>query len=167
VRRFGGCIRDGGTVLDLACGSGRHSRYFIRRGHPVTAVDIDTDAIVGVGIDTTPDRDSAALEIIEADLEQGAWPVAGRRFDGIVVVNYLHRPHLPLLCEALTPGGVLLFDTFAVGNERYGRPANPDYLLEPGELLQTFGARLELIAYQHGLVCEPSPAVRQCVCVRR
>ncbi|NND36344.1 MAG: SAM-dependent methyltransferase, partial [Gammaproteobacteria bacterium] len=99
-----------------------------------------------------------------ADLENAAWPFAPESFDGIVVVNYLHRPHFPLLIDALAQSGVLLFDTFATGNERFGRPRNPDYLLRPGELLREFGSILAIVAYEHGLVGD---AVRQRLCAVR
>jgi len=147
-------------VLDLACGGGRHSLYFAALDHPVTAVDIDTTRIRAVAADNT-------IEIIAADLEQGAWPLAERRFDGIVVVNYLFRAHFPLLREALADDGVLLFDTFAAGNERFGRPGNPDHLLQPGELLREFGSALDIVAYEYGEVREPGPAVRQRLCAIR
>lgn len=147
-------------MLDLACGGGRHSLYFAALGHPVTAVDIDTARIRAVATEKP-------IEIIAADLERGDWPLAERKFDAVVVVNYLHRPHFPLLCGALEDDGVLLFDTFAVGNERHGRPSNPDHLLRPGELLREFGSVLEVVAYEHGEVCEPRPAVRQRLCAIR
>jgi len=147
-------------VLDLACGGGRHSLYCTALGHPVTAVDIDTARIRAAAGDRP-------IEIIAADLEQGDWPLADRLFDGIVVVNYLHRAHFPLLCAALADDGVLLFDTFAAGNERHGRPKHPDFLLQPGELLREFGSALEIVAYEHGEVREPRLAVRQRVCAIR
>lgn len=160
MRRFGGRIRSGGTILDLACGNGRHSRYFAQLGYRVTAVDINTASLRDWTASPVP-------EIIEADLETGAWPLPGRRFDGILVVNYLHRPHFPVLVDTLADQGVLLFDTFAAGNERHGRPRNPEFLLQPGELLRAFGGILELVAYQHGEVREPGPAVRQRLCAIR
>jgi len=160
VTQYAESVRAGGSVLDLACGGGRHAVFFASRGHPVTAVDIDTQAIRTIA-------DPATIEIIESDLEQGAWPLPDRRFDAIVVVNYLYRPHFRRLIESLTSGGLLLFDTFAVGNERLGRPRNPDYLLRPGELLLEFGDALNVVAYEHGEVREPDAAVRQRLCAVR
>lgn len=161
VARHASRVPAGGTVLDVACGSGRHSRYFAARGHDVTAVDIDTDQL-------RADPAASQIECIEADLERGEWALTTRCFDAIVVVNYLHRPHFARLTEALTRGGVLLFDTFAVGNERFGQPRNPDYLLRPGELLLEFGPALTVVAYEYGEVREPGRAVRQRLCgVRR
>jgi len=160
VETHAGLIRPGGRVLDLACGSGRHTRYLADQGFRVIAVDIN---LTGVADLATDER----VELIEADLENEAWPFADTRFDGIVVCNYLHRPHFPLLIEALDEAGVLIFDTFAVGNERFGKPRNPDFLLRPGELLDAFSASLSVVAYEHGQVDEPSPGVRQRLCAVR
>jgi SAM-dependent methyltransferase len=157
VVRWADRIAAGGRVLDVACGNGRHSRFFAARGHPVEAVD----------------RDQAKIELLAgiagihpriADLELGPWPYAGMRFAGIVVVNYLHRPLFPHLLGALAPGGVLIYETFAAGNERFGRPANPAFLLKPGELLEVVRDRLEVIAYEALEVAEPRPAVLQRIC---
>ncbi|MDX1712103.1 MAG: methyltransferase domain-containing protein, partial [Rhodovibrionaceae bacterium] len=118
-----------GEVLDLACGGGRHGRLFLERGHPVTFVDRDTSALADLGA-----RGDA--EIIEADLEDGAaFPLAGRRFACVVVTNYLYRPILPTILDCVGSGGLLIYETFARGNERFGKPSNPDFLLRPGELL--------------------------------
>ena len=155
VVRFAGLVPAGGRVLDLACGGGRHTRFFLERHHPVTAVDID---LAGVA-DLTGRPD---IETIEADLEGGApWPLTDRRFAGIVVTNYLHRPLLPAIVAAVAPGGVLIYETFAVGNERFGRPANPDFLLRPGELIDAVQGRLEIVAYENLEVAEPKPAMVQ------
>ena len=157
LERFAPLIRDGGTVLDLACGGGRHTRYLSALGHRVVALDIDASSLDDLAGNET-------VEIIEADLEGDGWPFDERRFDGIVVTNYLHRPLLPLLPDALAPGGVLIYETFAKGNEKYGRPRNPAFLLDPGELLDAFAPRLTIVAYEHGTHHEPEPAVRQRVC---
>ncbi|MDH5275277.1 MAG: class I SAM-dependent methyltransferase [Gammaproteobacteria bacterium] len=154
VVRHASLIPAAGPVLDLACGDGRHARYFAGRGHPVTAVDIDTSGVADlVG--------QPGLQIIQADLETGEWPFGTAAFAGIVITNYLHRPHFPLLPDALLPGGVLIIETFAAGNERLGRPRNPDFLLAAGELLEAFGRVLQVVAYEHGIEQSPRPAVRQ------
>jgi len=153
VRRWAelvGC----GPVLDLACGAGRHARLFAERGLDVLAVDREAQQIAGV-------------RFIQADLESGApWPFAERRFAAIVVTNYLHRPLLPQLQAALAEDGVLIYETFMAGNEKYGRPANPAFLLQPGELLRAFSA-LVPIAFEQGYVERPKPAMIQRLCARR
>jgi SAM-dependent methyltransferase len=153
VMRWASLIRPGGTVLDVAAGHGRHTRALMDLGFKVVAADVDASAL----------RDTGA-EVAEVDLETGTWPFPGRQFDGIVVTNYLHRPHFPHLIAALHEGGVLLFETFGQGNEKLGRPRNPDFLLAPGELLEAFGKALQIIAYQCGEEHAPRPAVRQRVC---
>ena len=161
VLRWAGAIRAGASVLDLACGGGRHARFFAARGHVVEAVD----------------RDAAALATLSAvpgvttrcvDLEDGVWPYAGRSFDAIVVTNYLHRPLLPLLAATLAPGAVLIYETFRAGNESYGKPSNPAFLLQPGELL-TFAQAvgLQIIAFEDGFRAQPSPAMIQHICAAR
>lgn len=157
ITRWADRVPAHGRVLDLACGKGRHARWFAARGHPVEAVD----------------RDSAKLALLSgvpgirtrcADLEGGPWPFAGERFAGIVVVNYLHRPLFPHLIEALTPEGILIYETFAEGNERYGRPSNPAFLLKQGELLELVRGKLRVIAYEDVTVSDPRPAVVQRIC---
>ncbi|MDB5811680.1 MAG: SAM-dependent methyltransferase [Betaproteobacteria bacterium] len=157
VERFAGRIEPGGRILDVACGHGRHARWLAARGHPVEAVDRDADALNDL-------IDVAGVVTLAADLEGGPWPYADQRFAGIVVVNYLHRPLFPALIASLAPGGVLIYETFALGNERYGRPRNPDFLLQPGELLQRAHGRLEVIAYEHLTIEAPRPAVVQRMC---
>ncbi len=157
VVRFAPLVPAGGAVLDLACGSGRHCRFFLDRGHPVTAVDRDTQRLGALSA-------APGLTVVTADLETGeddGWPLGGERFAGIVVVNYLWRPLLPRLADALEPGGALIYETFAVGNQRFGRPRRPEFLLKPGELLDAFAGRLSVVAYEHGIVERPAPAVVQ------
>ena len=108
-----------------------------------------------------------ATRVVQADLEAQAWPFTAERFDGIIVTNYLHRPLLPLLADALSAGGVLIYETFAEGNERYGRPSNPDFLLREGELEEVFAPLLTVLEYEHRYVAEPKPAVRQGICAIR
>ena len=158
VRRFAPLVRAGGEVLDVACGSGRHTRHFLALGHPVTALDKDLSGIADL-------RSEPRLGTVAADLEDGsAWPLEGRQFAGIVVTNYLHRPVFPRLVRGLAPGGVLIYETFARGNERFGRPRNPAYLLREGELFERFGGVLCIIAYEHGEIARPKPAVVQRLC---
>ena len=164
VCRFAGLVpTDGpsrGAVLDVAAGSGRHSRVFLARGHRVVALDRDTHALVRL----SPGDD---LEMVTADLESGnAWPLPGRRFAGVVVTNYLHRPLFPALLDALEPGGILIYETFAVGNARFGKPSNPDFLLQPGELLEIVRGHLRVIAYEDVEIAEPRPAMVQRIAAR-
>lgn len=160
VVRFAARIPEAGTVLDLAAGSGRHTRFLRDQGYRVVAVDLDTTGLEEF-------REDARVDLVEADLEAGAWPLSDSTFEGIVVTNYLHRPLLPRLSEALGPGGVLIYETFAVGQEAHGRPTNPSYLLREGELLERFDGPLEVMAYEHGLDTVPTPAVRQRICARK
>jgi len=142
--------------LDLAAGSGRHTRYFKGLGHAVTAVDRDVSGLADLA-------DDAQISVIAADLEGGApWPLENRQFAGIIVTNYLHRPLFPKLAASLLPGGILIYETFGVGNERFGKPSNPDFLLRPGELLAFAEAEgLVVRAYACGEVTEPRPAMLQ------
>jgi SAM-dependent methyltransferase len=155
VARFASMAPSGGRVLDLACGNGRHGRLFLERGHPVTFLDRDTTALADLA-------DRGDVEIVTADLEDGGpFPLSGREFAGVVVINYLHRPIMPAILACVAPGGLLLYETFARGNERFGKPSNPDFLLEPGELLDTVRARLRVIAYEDMVDERPKPAARQ------
>ena len=137
-------------MLDVACGSGRHAVYFAQRGIPVVAVDREPQAIPGV-------------EFVRADIENGPWPFAGRRFAAVVVTNYLHRPLFAVLERSLEEEGVLIYETFMTGNEKFGRPSNPAFLLEPGELLAAFAA-LTPVAFEQGRVERPKPAMVQRLC---
>jgi len=160
VERFAPLVPAGGAVLDLACGNGRHSRLFLARGHPVTAVDIDLSAMTAL-------QGRPGLELLEADLEDGRpFPLAGRTFAGVVVINYLYRPLFPALLAAVAPGGVLIYETFARGNERFGRPRNPDHLLTPGELLDWLHGRLRILAYEDVVLDRPFPRAVQRICAR-
>lgn len=156
VVRFAPLIRARGVVLDLACGRGRHARLLAARGCDVLAVDRDAEALAGLA--------GAGVRTLCADLEQGAWPLAGLRFDAIVVTNYLHRPQFPHLLAALAPDGVLIYETFADGNARFGKPSRPEFLLQPDELLDRFGKALRVVAFEQGEVAQPVPAVIQRLC---
>jgi SAM-dependent methyltransferase len=150
VVRWGSLIARG-DVLDVACGGGRHARWFVERGMGVVAVDRVPQSIPGA-------------KFVQADLEAGgAWPFARDTFAGIVVTNYLYRPLFPDLRASLAPDGVLIYETFMLGNERYGRPSNPSFLLRPGELLSAFGD-LRVIAFEQGRVSTPKPALIQRLC---
>ncbi len=154
VRRFLPLLPPGGQVLDLACGGGRHVRLLADAGFAVTAVDRDATALAAVAALGTP------ATLLQADLEGAPWPLAGRRFDGIVVTNYLWRPLLPHIAAALAEGGVLLYETFARGQESIGRPSRPEFLLAPGELLAAF-AGLRVVAFEDGFEQPPAaPAPR-------
>ena len=160
VCRFARLIAAGGAVLDLACGHGRHARYLAGLGYRVEALDRDSAALATLdGV--------AGISTRCADLEGSPWPYDAGRFDGIVVTNYLHRPLMAALLDALRPGGVFIYETFAVGNEKLGRPSNPEFLLRPGELLQWVEGRLSALAFEQGLVGRPRPAVLQRICAVR
>ncbi len=161
VARFAPLIARGGPVLEVACGRGRHTRWLEARGHRVTGIDRDRAALAASG----------ASETIVCDLEAHAdprevWPLRGRRFAAVLVTNYLHRPLFGLLIDALDEGGVLIYETFARGNQRFGKPSNPAFLLEDGELLARCGA-LSVVAYEDGLVTAPRPASIQRICAIR
>jgi SAM-dependent methyltransferase len=161
ISRFGPAVPAGGSVLDVACGGGRHTRWFADRGHPVTAVDRDLSGVAGLAGDPR-------VELVERDLEDGSpWPFAGVTFAAVVVTNYLYRPILTDLIAAVADGGCLLYETFAVGNERYGRPTNPDFLLRPGELLETVHGAFRVVAYEDVIVDQPRPAAVQRIAATR
>jgi SAM-dependent methyltransferase len=160
VLRFAARVAPGSRVLDVACGRGRHARLFAGQGCVVDAVDIDAEA--GEALAQVP-----GVRFLRADLEGGPWPYAGRQFDAIVVTHYLHRPLLPLLAEALAPGGVLIYETFMVGHERFGRPGNPAFLLRPRELLDAYGPMLAVLAFEEGVVSLPRPARVSRLCAVR
>ena len=162
IPRFSHLLRDGGSVLDVAAGGGRHSHWFLNAGHEVTAVDRRIDELEFLKT-SVADAARSRFEIIEADLEDGSpWPLPKRVFDAVVVVNYLHQPLFPNLLAAIAPRGVLLYETFAVGQEAYGKPSNPDFLLKPDELIGAVQGALQIIAYEHGRIDDGSgPAVKQ------
>jgi SAM-dependent methyltransferase len=156
IERWAHLVPANGTVLDVACGHGRHSRFFARRGCRVTSVDRDAAALASIG---------TAGEAVQADIENGPWPFAGRTFDAVVVTNYLWRALLPTIVGSVAPGGVLLYETFAAGNEAFGKPSRPDFLLQPGELLRAC-ASLEVVAFEQGRLGGP-PRVIQRIAARR
>jgi SAM-dependent methyltransferase len=161
VERFLPLITAGGSVLDLACGQGRHSLRLAGLGYKVEAVDRDAQALTEISA-KMPD-----IVTRIADLEGGSWPYHGCAFDGIVVTNYLFRPLLPMLLNALDVNGVLIYETFMLGNERFGKPSNSDFLLRPGELLEVVRRRLTVVAFEQGEIDTPRPAVVQRLCATR
>mgnify|MGYP003447744777 FL=1 len=156
VRRWSTLAPPGSTALDVACGAGRHLRWMHQHGHPTVGVDRSADAVAAC---------AAWGEIHCSDIEDGPWPFAGRQFGAVIVTNYLWRPLLPLLVDSVAPGGVLIYETFASGNETVGRPARADFLLQPGELLAAC-ATLRTVAYEDGFVDAPARFVRRLAAVR-
>ncbi len=156
VLRWAHLVPAGGPVLDVACGFGRHLRWFAARGHPVTGVDRSQEAI---------DSLAGLGETLAADIENDAWPLPGRHFAGVVVTNYLWRPLLPTLLRSVAPGGVLIYETFAAGNETVGKPSRPDFLLRPGELLDAC-SELRVVAYEDGFLDEPTRYLQRIAAVR-
>lgn len=161
VMRYLPGIREGGALLDIACGAGRHLRAGAAAGFSVTGIDRDISRACELKrrsqLENMPD-----VELIEADLETGGpLPFEGRQWDGVVVTNYLWRPIMPAIIAAVAPAGVLIYETFSVGNERYGKPSNPQFLLQPGELLTAVAPQLTPIAYEMATVTTGGDSVKQ------
>lgn len=157
IQRWSHLVPMGARVLDVACGSGRHVAWFAGRGARVTGVDRDAGALAPL---------AGLAQTLVADIETGPWPLAGHRFGAVVVTNYLWRPLLPTIVASVDAGGVLLYETFAAGNETVGRPSNPDFLLRPGELLDAVRPSLRVIAYEDGFVAAPDRFVQRIAAVR-
>ena len=164
VMRWTHLLPQGGRVLDLACGAGRHAHWMGALGMRVTALDRDAAALSAL-VAGWPLTAQHSAEVMAADIENGPWPLAGRQFDAIVVTNYLWRPLWPDLLAALAPGGVYIHETFAHGNATVGKPSRPDFLLQPGELLQAC-ATLRTVAYEDGYCTDPERYVQRIVAVR-
>ena len=156
VRRWSHLVAPGGTVLDVACGHGRHMRWFAQRGHAVTGVDRNPEAVSAV---------AGLGRALQADIENGPWPLPGRTFGAVVVTNYLWRELLPTLVASVAPGGVLIYETFGIEHARVGRPSRPDFLLQPGELLQIC-RDLRVVAYEDGFLAAPERFVQRIVALR-
>ena len=161
LQRWAHLLPDGGSVLDVACGRGRHLRWLAGRGHRVTGIDRDAAALAA-SADLVA---TAGATLVEADIENGPWPCPGQTFDAVVVSNYLWRPLWPALLAALAPGGVLVYETFSAGNQTVGKPSRPDFLLQPGELLARC-AGLRVVAFEDGYLDRPARFVQRVVAVR-
>lgn len=156
VRRWSHLVPADGAVLDVACGHGRHLRWFAQRGHPVTGVDRDPEAIAAI---------QGLGRAVQADIENGPWPFEGQRFAGVVVTNYLWRSLMPRLLDSVAEGGVLIYETFAIDHASVGKPSRPDFLLRPGELL-TAASGLRIVAYEDGFCAAPDRFVQRLAAVR-
>lgn len=156
VVRWSHLLAPGASVLDVACGAGRHMKWFAGRGHAVTGVDRSPEAVEAAG---------AFGKVVEADIESGPWPFSGQAFGAVVVTNYLWRPRMADIVAAVAPGGVLLYETFAAGNETVGKPSRPDFLLQPGELLAACDG-LRVVAYEDGFMGQPERFVQRIAAVR-
>jgi SAM-dependent methyltransferase len=156
LQRWAHLLPPAAQVLDLACGAGRNLRWLVAQGHRLTGIDRDAAALEPL---------HALAEIIVADVEGGPWPLPGRRFDAVLVCNYLWRPLLPTVVDSVAAGGCLIVETFADGQQTVGRPARPEFLLQPGELL-AICARLRVVAYEDGYLHPPERFVQRIVAVR-
>ncbi|MBO9686219.1 class I SAM-dependent methyltransferase [Roseateles chitosanitabidus] len=157
VLRWARDWRAGASVLDLACGSGRHLRPLAQAGLRLCGVDRDGEALAGLAAWSATAALPAGVELLEADIEQGPWPLQDRGFDAVVVTNYLWRPLLPRVVSAVAPGGWLIYETFTDGQQSIGRPSRPDFLLRPGELLEVVRG-LRVVAYEDGFIETPGPS---------
>lgn len=167
VARWRAQLQPGMTALDLACGAGRHTRWLSAAGLHVCAVDRDPVALSALADLAERQRQAADpaatghIEVLAADLENAPWPLAGRRFDVVLVTHYLWRPLLAQIVASVAPGGWLIYETFAHGQEQLGRPRNPDFLLQPGELLEAVRGRLQVVAFEDGQLAEPPRCVQR------
>ena len=160
LQRHSSLIPHSGPILDIAAGSGRHTQYLLEKGHTVVSIDKDVSRLAQI---TSP-----RLSIARVDLETPKpWPFKNSAFAAVIVTNYLHRPLFPQIIKALALGGVLVYETFANGNEKFGKPANPDYLLKTGELIQLTLGRLHILAYEDLTVDQPRPAQIQRIVASR
>lgn len=157
VQRWTDLAKPQSQVLDLACGAGRHMKWFSEQGHTCTGVDRSAEALAIA---------KAYGTVIEADMEAGPWPLLDMQFDLVVVTNYLWRPLMPLLMKSLAPEGLLIYETFAASHEKVGKPSRPDFLLNPGELLQTFKS-LRVVAYEDGYCDHPPKFIQRIAAVNQ
>ncbi len=161
LQRWAHLLPAGGRALDLACGSGRHLRWLADLGLQATGVDRDSAALAA----SADLAASGQVRLVAADVEAGPWPLPGQLFDVVVVTNYLWRPLWPHLLASLAPGGLLLYETFADGNQTVGKPSRADFLLQPGELISRC-AGLRIVAYEDGFLEAPPRFVQRVVAVR-
>ena len=159
ITRWAHLLPAGSSVLDVACGAGRHTRWLAARGHHLTALDRNAEALAGL------EKLDGVARVVCADIENGPWPLPGERFDAVVVTHYLWRPLWPVLLESLAEGGVLLYETFAYGNASVGKPSRPDFLLQPGELLQRCQG-LRVVGFEDGFLSAPERFVQRICAVR-
>ncbi|MCZ4314102.1 class I SAM-dependent methyltransferase [Comamonadaceae bacterium G21597-S1] len=168
IRRWSHLAPAGGAVLDLACGRGRHVRWFAGRGHSVVALDRSQEALDAMA-DLRAQSSDTRVQTVQADIENQPWPLmqgqAPQTFDAVIVTNYLWRPLLPTIVRSVAPGGVLLYETFAHGNASVGKPSRPDFLLQPGELLRAC-QELRVVAYEDGFLADPPRFVQRIAAVR-
>ncbi len=164
VRRWAHLAQPSQSILDVACGAGRHSKLFADKGCAVTAIDVSGEALQVV------QAHSPGVRIVQADIESGVWPLmqndSPQLFDAVVVTHYLHRPLFPVLLGSLAQGGVLIYETFAIGNEAFGRPSRPDFLLQPAELL-TVCKDMHIVAYEDGFLPSPNRCVQRIVACKQ
>jgi SAM-dependent methyltransferase len=160
IVKYAQLIPKKGRILDLACGSGRHAIWLAKQGYQVDAFDSDAKALANM-------KGIGNINVSIVDFESDDWPGSDQRYDGIIVSRYLYRPLLSRLAGLLNPGGILIYETFMAGNERYGKPSNPDFLLLPNELLETYSPLLSIIAFEQGEVEMPRPAVTQRICAKK
>jgi SAM-dependent methyltransferase len=155
-----------GRVLDVACGAGRHLLHFLKKNHPVAGIDIAQSAI-NIIANQLNDEDKTRCLLVQADIENGAWPLPGEQFAGVIVTNHLWRPLLPTIAQSVAEGGVLIYETFAAGHETVGKPSRPDFLLKSGELLGVCQqAGLRVIAYEDGFLSAPDRFMQRVIAVR-
>ena len=157
IQRWSHLVPAGGMVLDIACGQGRHVHWFTERGHPCLGIDRSAQALAAL---------PETAERLCADIENAPWPLAGTQFAAVVVTNYLWRALLPTIVASVAPGGVLLYETFAAGNARFGKPSRPDFLLQPGELLRACANELRVVAYEDGFIDAPPRCVQRIAAIR-
>jgi SAM-dependent methyltransferase len=157
VKKWAHLAQPDSLVLDIACGAGRHMQLFKQMGHRCTGIDRSAEAL---------SHANAYGQVLEADIESGPWPLEGQQYDVVVVTNYLWRPLMPRILESIAPGGLLIYETFSAGHEKVGKPSRPDFLLKPGELLQTF-APLRVIAFEDGYWGETPKYVQRIVAVHQ
>jgi SAM-dependent methyltransferase len=155
VQRWAQLLQPNSQVLDVACGRGRHMRFLASLGHRVTGIDRDPEAIAAV---------ASVGEAVQADIENAPWPLPDQQFDAVIVTNYLWRPLMPHIVASLAPEGVLIYETFAAGNETVGKPSRPDFLLHHGELL-TLCQGMQIVAYEEGFIAQPERFVQRIAAV--